>query len=264
MGPEASLLFALSIFTNAAEWEWQHYAIWCGGIILGYEVLSALSFLVAWSWPGDVKTIPVRGRHQDKLEMKDLAFITFARCTSVPFAYQLLNYAWKSGQTDRHVEWGWDEVTVLNTLVALPALFLVYDFFYHLFHWALHFRAIYGLVHKHHHQQMAPSRGNKDAINVHPFEFFVGEYLHWFAVYLIPCHIITVTAFILIGGVAASLNHTRYDIQVPWLQFGVRYHDQHHVIPNCNYSQYTVVWDKVWGTYLPHPGMHVKGRKLVQ
>jgi hypothetical protein len=44
---------------------------------------------------------------------------------------------------------------------------------------------VYRLVHKHHHRQHAPSRGNTDAVNVHPFEFVVGEYLHLAAVLLV-------------------------------------------------------------------------------
>ena len=62
-------------------------------------------------------------------------------------------------------------------------------------------RQFYGLIHKHHHRQKAPSRGNIDAINVHPFEFAVGEYLHLLTVYLIPCHIYTVAFFVLAGGI---------------------------------------------------------------
>ncbi len=37
--------------------------------------------------------------------------------------------------------------------------------------------------------------------------------------------------------------------------YSVRYHDQHHVVPNSNYGQYTMLWDHVTGTFLPHPGV---------
>ena len=71
-----------------------------------------------------------------------------------------------------------------NTLLPLPLFFLVYDAFYAPFHRALHHRSVYAFVHKHHHRQVVPTRGNTDAINVHPFEFIVGEYNH---VYPYPC-----------------------------------------------------------------------------
>lgn len=71
--------------------------------------------------------------------------------------------------------WRLSEASAANTLVALPLLYVVYDFFYTLFHRALHHRSLYRHIHKHHHRQKAPSRGNADAVNVHPFEFLSGS-----------------------------------------------------------------------------------------
>jgi sterol desaturase/sphingolipid hydroxylase (fatty acid hydroxylase superfamily) len=108
--------------------------------------------------------------------------------------------------------------------------------------------------------QKAPSRGNVDAVNVHPFEFITGEYNHLFAVYvvsrfLLPLHCITILAFIVVGGFLASLNHTRFDIRFPLLDFvyQVRFHDHHHVVPNSNYGQYIMLWDHVFGSFKPYP-----------
>ena len=62
-------------------------------------------------------------------------------------------------------------------------------------------------------------------------------------------HVYGVLIFVILGGVLASLNHTRYDLGVDNLLFHVRYHDEHHVVFNTNYSQYTVLWDMIWGTF---------------
>jgi sterol desaturase/sphingolipid hydroxylase (fatty acid hydroxylase superfamily) len=48
---------------------------------------------------------------------------------------------------------------VVETVCLLPLLYIAYDLFYSLFHRALHNRSVYRWVHKHHHRQMAPSRG---------------------------------------------------------------------------------------------------------
>lgn len=90
--------------------------------------------------------------------------------------------------------------------------FTCLDKVYTLFHRFLHHRSVYGLVHKHHHKQKAPSRGNLDAINVHPFEFVCGEYLHLACVYCVPCHAYAAGLFMALAGVFASLNHTRFDV----------------------------------------------------
>ena len=76
------------------------------------------------------------------------------------------------------------DVSFKNTILPIPSFFIIYDFFYTILHWALHVQSIYGYIHKHHHRQKAPSRGNMDAVNVHPIEFFLGEYNHLFAVYV--------------------------------------------------------------------------------
>ena len=138
-------------------------------------------------------------------------------------------------------------------------LFALYDLVYSLFHRALHHQRVYRLVHKHHHRQHAPSRGNTDAINVHPFEFVVGEYNHLLAMRLVCAaltplggvHVAALLSFLVLGGAAASLNHTRLGVALPLGLYDVRWHDVHHRMPRCNYGQYTVLWDRLLGTYRP-------------
>eukprot|EP00591_Stephanopyxis_turris_P015167 CAMPEP_0195539672 /NCGR_PEP_ID=MMETSP0794_2-20130614/50177_1 /TAXON_ID=515487 /ORGANISM="Stephanopyxis turris, Strain CCMP 815" /LENGTH=188 /DNA_ID=CAMNT_0040673713 /DNA_START=639 /DNA_END=1205 /DNA_ORIENTATION=+ len=152
---------------------------------------------------------------------------------------------------------------MMNVIAPLPLIFIVYDFFYTVLHWALHLKAIYAYIHKHHHHQKAPSRANIDAINVHPLEFFLGEYNHLFAVYLIThifhiqVHILTIGLFLAIGGALAGLNHTRFDVvlRFPILGFTIfdsKVHDVHHRIPQSNYGQYIMLWDVIFGSFRPY------------
>ena len=66
--------------------------------------------------------------------------------------------------------------------MPIPVLFIVYDFFYTLLHGFLHIRAVYPLIHKHHHRQHFPTRGYLDAGNEHPIEHVVGVTCTWAAV----------------------------------------------------------------------------------
>lgn len=163
--------------------------------------------------------------------------------------------------------WGrceWGAPTLRNTAGALVALFVVFDFFYTLFHRALHIRAVYPWVHKHHHRQLAPSRGNADAINVHPFEFVCGEYNHLLAIALVPhVHVATAFAFIVVGGVLASLNHTRHDVRLEPKIYAVNVHDVHHRVPMSNYGQYTMFWDRLMGSYIPFTEVAKKTAKAL-
>lgn len=196
----------------------------------------------------------MRGKHLDEFTTKDLIFITISKAATAPFVYFYLRFCLSTNK----VVWNPSEVSVWNTLLPLLPLFVVYDFFYTILHWALHIQSVYAYIHKHHHVQKAPSRANVDAINVHPLEFFLGEYNHLLALYLCTrfllteVHVLGAFLFLAVGGWLAGLNHTRYEFC--WKIGSVRVfdskaHDVHHRIPQSNYGQYTMLWDYIFGTY---------------
>jgi sterol desaturase/sphingolipid hydroxylase (fatty acid hydroxylase superfamily) len=204
--------------------------------------------------------IPRSGKHLDTLDGKAQGFVLFSKMFIIIFMYHMTQFAMFTPK----VLWGWSNLQFMNTIGPLPIYFMMYDMVYHPWHRIMHTKALYPLVHKHHHQQMVPTRGYEDGINVHPVEFLSGEYLHLlvlklYTVYFSSIHVVSIVLFILFGGAMASLNHTRFDVLFRgWA--GVRYHDIHHsVIPfTKNYSQYTMLWDKVYGTFL---GEKVLGKK---
>ena len=235
--------------------EWRSWSVGQGAafaavVLVGLEILA---YLVNAMQYATAKRIPNNGKHLDVLSSKDMAFISVSKLSTVVFTHHMLLYCGSSGS---NVVWSLSGVTLLNTLAALPLLYLVYDFFYTAWHRFLHLRFIYAYVHKHHHQQHAPSRGNLDAINVHPVEFIVGEYDHLLSLYLVatfvtPVHVLTVLVFIVLGGFLASLNHTRFDVVSPIFPqiYQVAYHDIHHYDPLWNYGQYLMFWDALTGSF---------------
>ena len=213
---------------------------WTGLIVTGMSILN----IVVPALFGGAEKIEVRGKHLDEFEFTDLLFITINKLLTALFVYHVVHVCYYSeGILLQH-----EDVTLLNTVGSLACFYAVYDYGYMWFHRILHIPSLYAYVHKHHHRQKAPSRGNLDAINVHPFEFVVGEYLHLLTVYIVPCHVYAVAFFILVGGVLASLNHTRFDISVPGF-YSVKAHDVHHRVPMSNYAQYTMFWDKLHGSF---------------
>jgi sterol desaturase/sphingolipid hydroxylase (fatty acid hydroxylase superfamily) len=234
-----------------ALWEVGTWPAWfigayCCVIFVGLEILSHLIPLLF----GGFEKIAIKGKHLDELSFKDNLFITINKCLTLVFVYHTVQVCFYT----KSIKWAHEDATIVNTLGSLIAFYIVYDFFYANFHKTLHLKSLYGLIHKHHHRQKAPSRGNLDAINVHPFEFVVGEYIHLLTVYLVPCHIYSVVVFVLLAGVFASLNHTRFDVNIPYL-FSVKTHDVHHRLPESNYSQYTPLWDKIMGTFRPYTSL---------
>ena len=210
---------------DPTTWSAVHFLAYWALHLVAVEVLQH-GIVMNFGWATS-KRIPVGGRHLDVLQAKDKAFIVFNRLCTPILTMSLLYFCWTRPD---HVEWDPAKLSVWNTLGSLVGFFAIYDFIYVGFHGLLHVPAFYPWVHKHHHQQHAPSRGNVDAVNVHPFEFFSGEMLHVLCVALVPCHVYTVVAFVAIGGILASLNHTRFDISFLGI-YDVKAHDMHHRLP---------------------------------
>lgn len=208
---------AIFVLYNASTWSWWHYPAWLSIILLGLEAVSALVHV--FGRVCRARIIRSRGKHLDELELLDRLFVGFNRCSTAVFTYHAIKYVWYAPRGGR-VAWDVGELGLANGLGAFVALYVVYDLFYTAFHRVLHVRGLYKFVHKHHHRQKAPSRGNADAVNVHPFEFLCGEYNHLLAMhlvskYVVPVHVVSAGAFVVVGGFLASLNHTRFDIRIP-------------------------------------------------
>jgi sterol desaturase/sphingolipid hydroxylase (fatty acid hydroxylase superfamily) len=253
------------VIYDASTWELHHFVLWVTFIIAAMELLARIVLAggktLGYGEPS--LTIVKRGKPLDAFSVKDITFITMNKLFTALFTYHMIRYTWYSPA----VIWSLHEVSFGNTIGVLLAFYIFYDLGYSLFHRLLHVRGLYAFVHKHHHRQTAPYRGNLDAINVHPFEFVVGEYnhlatLHFFAFLLgsKSIHVGAIVTFIILGGILASLNHTRFDIKLFGPVYQVRYHDLHHWSPKRNFGQYTMLWDVIMGTFqrYPEPKENVK------
>jgi len=245
------------ITSGPFHWSAMDKVLFFALIMLALEILNFLCNN-AGDWM-NAKQIPVRGKHLDELTPRDNLFIGISKAQTGPFLYLLLRYCFH----EANVIWTFEEgdFSLKTVLLPIPVLFLVYDFFYTLLHGFLHVRAVYPLIHKHHHVQKAPSRATDDAVNVHPIEFTLGEYNHLWTIFLccrygnLRMHILAPLLFLAIGGVLAGFNHTRFDLS--FKVFGVtvfdsKAHDVHHRIPQSNYGQYTMFWDNVFRTFRPY------------
>lgn len=259
-------------------------------VVLALELLSKLVYHIPPKVRSDKssKSIPVRGKHLDNFTMKDYIFIGINKCMTGLFVYCYFGYLWSVRKLDNdhdhehnHEEeeslgghhnccnggtgiWSIQDLSLINTILPIPLLFITYDFFYTLLHWALHIKSIYAYIHKHHHFQKAPSRANIDAVNVNPIEFFLGEFNHVLALHLVVKGMpllgfhgmdvswLSAILFIGLGGALAGLNHTRHDVVAKFSSkviYDSKHHDVHHRIPQSNYGQYTVFWDRIFGTF---------------
>ena len=62
-------------------------------------------------------------------------------------------------------------------------------------------------------------------------------------------------AHLVLKAAGAVLNHTALDVRIwlPGIDFSVRAHEWHHRMPNKNFGQYVMLWDRLLGTYQEDP-----------
>lgn len=207
---------------------------WGFGAFCSSRVFSAFGYIP-----------PAKGKNaREVLDAKDHLFVLINSAITVLYFYHFYNFM----MTSESIIWASDKLSVWNTLGSILLAMGVYDLFYVPFHWSLHIPAIYPWIHKHHHRQLAPTRGTIDGVNTHPIEYTTGLYLHILCLHLIPMHIYGLMGFFSITSFMASINHTRWAVRIPYV-FDVRDHDLHHQIPRCNYAQYVPWWDWALGTH---------------
>jgi len=259
---QAILVIATLSFDSFTIYHWIAYSFL---LFLGFK-LADLSSSSKFFWH-DVLHFDLIKSHNvltdADLNFADFAYTTINRCITIPvYIYHSAEYYRHSANNIdmnvqlSHVLHPWN---VCQIFIHFMLLFLIYDLFYVMFHRALHIRAIYPYIHKHHHRQVSPFRGTYDGVNNHPLENVVGTYLHLASIVLLGyllqavvasdrIHVLTICLFYLFSSLMASLNHTRYAVNIPGF-YDVRDHDVHHRWPRSNYGQFVMYWDKVCGFY---------------
>mmetsp|Transcript_126517 Transcript_126517/g.252835 ORF Transcript_126517/g.252835 Transcript_126517/m.252835 type:complete len:267 (+) Transcript_126517:58-858(+) len=235
-------------FKKITTWQLHHVIAFAVVVTAAAEFLTQLLHTLSAA----ATRLPMNPKqHLDKLEARDKTFIFINKVLMVTFMYHMCQLLTAMPGT----KWKVEEATLSNTLLPLIPMYLIFDFFYASFHKLLHLRSIYGYIHKHHHRQVSPTRGHYDAINVHPFEFFVGEYLHLVCFWAVPCHIFGIGLFMLGAVTAATFNHMRFDWCIPGV-YDSKDHLVHHRVPDANFGQYTMFWDKLFGWHRSYSDTH--------
>jgi len=229
---------------------------WYQVVFAGVFIILTLELLAYVEKNGqkwfNIKYIPCRGKHLDDFTPYDDFCIKCNKLGAVIHGFVALRYLY----FEENLIWGMKNVSFLNILLPVIICYYVYDFFFYVEHLLVHIRGIYELIHKHHHRQQAPTRGNEDAMNVHPIEYFMHRYTHILTVFLVSrlveMHLLSAFIYQLSSGLLSCINHTRLDVSLViygHIIYESKMHDIHHRFPRRNYGFYTTFWDKLFGTY---------------
>lgn len=107
----------MTLIAVLSTWSWPQCIGFVAVVLLGVEILRSIVPLLFTRWP---RLTMDKGKHLEKLSNVDLTFICFNTLTIVLFSYHALQYVWASGK----VVWALNEVTIVNSVIALPLLYM--------------------------------------------------------------------------------------------------------------------------------------------
>jgi sterol desaturase/sphingolipid hydroxylase (fatty acid hydroxylase superfamily) len=247
---------------------WLLGGLFIRGAIAFYDYFVIL--IVEKVFRGDKNLLPTRTTGKPvryvELDTKSIVYLAINSVDEWIFVQRLCHFLWHSPDVSTRLQ----DISMLNTLVALAVMFIVLDVCYAPCHHILHKPWIYPLIHKHHHRQHYPTRGYLDAGNEHPIEHFIGIMSTWGAVLAATygptgAHAAVVFLFFNVHAALAMLNHSPYNVQfdiIPGLvSYKVSNHEMHHRKFTINYAQYCMWYDYVMNTYGDYEGPAVTDTK---
>lgn len=137
--------------------------------------------------------------------------------------------------------------------LEVAACFLLFDFFFFLWHYYIHrVPWLYRAIHRMHHQHHIPfALAAQDASSAELLSLLV---LALLSARLLSCHPLSEAAFHLLNSWLAVEDHCGYDLPFAMHKLlpgmgGAPHHQSHHRRQNINYAPYFTHWDRLFGTY---------------
>ncbi|WP_164914065.1 sterol desaturase family protein [Aquimarina sediminis] len=127
-------------------------------------------------------------------------------------------------------------------------LFVVVDFVMYVFHYASHYVWPFRLIHEEHHRHYS---FNEISLYVmHPIEALSFGLILTILPFLVSLNFYSFTFFLLFNWFIGVLAHLNTSSNKQVLLFGNNiFHRDHHEHSKYNFGFYTIIWDKIFGTY---------------
>ncbi len=137
---------------------------------------------------------------------------------------------------------------------SIVALIVLHDTWFYWTHRALHWRPLFRLAHRVHHQSHNPTPWA--AFAFHPIEALIEALIYPAAILVLPIHPLAALAWLLYMTVMNVGGHLGFELCPPgfarhrlfrWHNTSV-HHNMHHSHIHCNYGLYFNIWDRLMGT----------------
>jgi len=235
---------------------WQAGLFIYGFLVLRYVVLAGGAFLLFCKWLApkihSVKLDPRPLKNEDawrEIRWSMLTLIVFS--LNGVFIVAATRAGWTQLSTAPL-----SELSLLSSLIAVLGLLLFHDLYFYVIHRSMHHPLLYQRFHEVHHRSLSPTPWA--AFSFHPLEAVVESGVVTLMVFLFPIHVSELVAFQVISLLMNIYGHLGYDFAtreyheshriLRWFNT-TRSHQHHHRRFNTNYGLYTLLWDRILGTY---------------
>lgn len=213
---------------------------WFFGIVL-YFFFSTLSYILIF----DHRTFehPKYLKNQIRLEMgvAVASLPQMAIITAVCFLAEVRGYSKLYRSVD---EYGWGYL-----VLQLPLFLLFTDSLIYLIHRGLHSKLLYKRLHKPHHKWIMPTPYASHAF--HPLDGFLQSLPYHVFPFIFPLHRYAYIALFSFVNIWTILIHDGEYLSNDPIINGAACHSLHHLKFSCNYGQFTTLFDRLGGSYVP-------------
>jgi len=248
----------MSLFFDSSTPLWASSAIVYGFLLLRYLLLAGGAYFLFWRLlapklqPRKIDPTPVRSK--DLIREIRWSLATFLNFTANG---TFLIWSTRMGWTQLY-QGPLAEKGVFHFLLSVAGMLAFHDLYFYVIHRSMHHPLLYRTFHEVHHRSLSPTPFA--AFSFHPWEAFVESGVVTLIAFLFPVHLYALFLFQLISLIMNIYGHLGYEFIDPkvheqhailkWFNT-TRSHQEHHRRFRTNFGLYSLVWDRLLGTYRP-------------
>jgi len=215
---------------------------WLFGMVLYFAVAGA-SYV--WVYDKQNEKHPRFLKNQVRLEISQSlrALPVMAVYTALCFLVEVRGYSKLYLDIGEH---GW-----FYFFFQFPLFLLVTDCLIYFIHRGLHSKLLYRRLHAAHHRWVIATPYASHAF--HPLDGFAQSIPYHLFPFIFPMHKFAYLTLFIFVNIWTVLIHDNEHVTTNPIINGSGCHALHHMFFNCNYGQYTTLWDRIGGSYKQPP-----------
>lgn len=223
------------------------------GHLIRYLLVAGGAFLLLYVWRNrHLRSLKIQTDYPARQEMRREVLYSFMSMGVFALVGVLVYFMHRAGigklyvQFDRH-SWGYFWISTIGLILA-------HDTYFYWTHRLMHWKPLFPIVHKIHHQSHNPTPWA--AFSFHPIEAFIEAGIFPIYILFVPTHPFTAIAWLLYMTGMNVFGHCGFEILPKgftrhwlsrWHNTSV-HHNMHHRYVHCNYGLYYNIWDRIMGT----------------